>query len=170
MADMTIAQRTGPALPTAAVDTAMAMGTSVLTLDGDLPVEFLTIGDRVLTRAGARRLQGIEITVVQNARVIRIAQGSLGVDRPEADTIVTANQPILIRDWRAKALYGTETALVPAARLADGEYIRADVLAEVRLYTLRFAEEVVIYAGGLELACPAPHLSTARVTAARVTA
>lgn len=152
---MMIAQMASTAKPTAAAHTAVALGTSVLTLDGDLPVEFLCIGDRVLTRAGVRRLQGIEITVVQNARVIRIAQGSLGVDRPEADTIVTTNQPILIRDWRAKALYGTETALVPAARLADGEYIRSDVLAEVRLYTLQFAEDVVIYAGGLELACPA---------------
>ena len=155
MADMTITQTASTSQPTAAVNTAMALGTSVLTLDGDLPVEFLTIGDRVLTRAGARRLQGIVITVVQNARVIRIAQGSLGVDRPEADIIVTANQPILIRDWRAKALFGCETALVPAARLADGEYIRSEVLAEVRLYTLHFAEDAVIYAGGLELACPA---------------
>lgn len=155
MADITTALTAPTLQPVAAVKTAVALGTSVLTLDGDLPVEFLTIGDRVLTRAGARRLQGIVITVVQNARVIRIAQGSLGLDRPEADTIVTANQPILIRDWRAKALFGSETALVPAARLADGDYIRSEVLNEVRLYTLHFAEDVVIYAGGLELACPA---------------
>ena len=35
MADMTIAQMAGTAQSTAAVDTAMALGTSVLTLDGD---------------------------------------------------------------------------------------------------------------------------------------
>jgi len=133
----------------------VASGTPVLTLDGALPVEFLTIGDRVLTRAGVRRLQGIVITVVQNARVVRIAQDTLGINRPEADLIVTPDQPILIRDWRAKALYGSATALVPASRLADGEYIRSEVLAEVRLYSLHFAEDAVIYAGGLELACPA---------------
>ena len=139
---------------------AVAQGTPVLTLDGALPVEYLTVGDRVLTRAGVRRLHGITITLRQNARLMRIAQDTLGVDRPEADLIVTPDQPILIRDWRAKALYGTKTAMVPAARLADGEYIRSDVLAEVRLYSLHFAEDAVIYAGGLELACPA-----ARVTA-----
>lgn len=133
----------------------IALGTPVMTLDGELPVDFLNIGDRILTRCGARRLIGIEITRVQNARVVRIAQGTLGMDRPADDMIVAPDQPILIRDWRAKALYGKATAMVPAARLADGEYIRAEVLAEVRLYTLRFAEETVIYAGGLELACPA---------------
>lgn len=147
--------------PQASTNLAIALGTPVLTLDGALPVEFLNIGDRVLTRAGVRRLHSIEITVVKTARVIRIAQDTLGVDRPEADLIVTPDQPILIRDWRAKALYGTDAAMVPAARLADGEYIRSEVLAEVRLFTLHFAEDAVIYAGGLELACPASHRVTA---------
>lgn len=161
---MTMTSLAQTARPQASSNLAVACGTPVLTLDGALPVEFLTIGDRVLTRAGVRRLHGIEITVVQNARVMRIAQDTLGIDRPEADLIVTPDQPILIRDWRAKALYGSETALVPASRLADGEYIRSEVLAEVRLYTLHFAEDAVIYAGGLELACPATHLTAASVT------
>jgi hypothetical protein len=131
----------------------VALGTPILTLDGTLPVEFLTPGDRILTRGGARRLHGVDVTVVRNARVIRIAHDTLGVDRPSADILVTPDQPIFIRDWRARALCGTATAQVAAARLVDGEYIRVETMAEARFYTLRFDGDAVIYAGGLELSC-----------------
>lgn len=132
---------------------AILLGTPVLTLEGEMPVEFLQPGDRVLTRAGMRRLVQVEVSLVQNARVVMIAHDTLGVDRPTADVTVSAAQPILIRDWRAKALVGQTQAMIPAGRLVDGEYIRAAVLPEARFFTLAFAEDAVIYAGGLELAC-----------------
>jgi hypothetical protein len=59
----------------------------------------------------------------------------------------------LIRDWRAKALFGVRMAMVPASRLADGSFIRLEHLAQQRMYHLHFANPVVIYAGGLELGC-----------------
>ena len=134
---------------------AMLAGTSVLTQDGALPVEFLQPGDRVLTRAGMRRLAQVAVTVVHNARVVCISHGTLGIDRPDEDVTVSAAQEILVRDWRAKAMYSTSIALIPAFKLADGEYIRNLTLAEARFFTLSFAEDAVIYAGGLELSCPA---------------
>jgi hypothetical protein len=45
--------------------------------------------------------------------------------------------------------------MITAARLVDGAYIRAETLPQVRFFTLCFDQDVVIYAGGLELACPA---------------
>lgn len=145
------------AAPAAAVKSvvqhAIALGTPVLTLDGEMPVEFLSPGDRIITRTGVCRLVAVEVRVVQNARVIRIGQGMLGHERPEIDMIVSPDQPILIRDWRAQAMYGAALAMIPAARLADGEYIRDEVLDEVRLYSLHLADDAVIYANGLELAC-----------------
>lgn len=150
---MTIHAKVTAAQAITAMDHGLALATPVLSLEGMMPVEYLHPGERIITRLGALRLRAIETRVVQNARVVRIAQGVLGVDRPEADLIVAPQQPILIRDWRAKALTGQAMALIPAARLVDGAYIRAEVLAEVRLFTLRFDEDVVIYAGGLELAC-----------------
>ena len=134
---------------------AVVLGTPVLTLEGELPVEFLQPGDRVLTRSGTRRVRQVEVTVVQNARVVKIAHDTLGVDRPGVDVTVSANQQILIRDWRARAMTGKPQAMIPAARLVDGEYIRAETVAEARFFTLSFDEGAVIYAGGLELACPA---------------
>jgi hypothetical protein len=153
MAQATVGFKTFETADLVAVAHGIALGCTILTLDGEIPVEYLAPGDRILTRSGARRLRSVEMTVVRHARVIRIAAGTLGMDRPGADMIVTPDQPILIRDWRARALYGAASAMVPAARLADGEYIRAEVMDEVRFYTLRLDGPEVIYAGGLELAC-----------------
>lgn len=134
-------------------DCGMAAGTMILTLAGAMPVEFVAPGDKIITRAGARAVTAVEIAVVKDARMIRISEGVLGKDRPEADTLVSPKQPILIRDWRAKALMGVDQAVMAAERLVDGEYIRAEVVAEARIVTLRFADAQVIYAAGLELGC-----------------
>ena len=134
---------------------AVVIGTPVVTLEGELPVEFLQPGDRVVTRSGVRRVKQVAVTVVQNARVVKISHDTLGIDRPNQDVTVSAGQQILIRDWRARAMTGKPQAMIPATRLVDGEYIRAETLPEVRFFTLSFDEDAVIYAGGLELACPA---------------
>lgn len=131
----------------------LLQGTPVLTLDGELPVEFILPGDRVITRSGMRRVVQVEVTRVENARVVAIARDSLGVGRPTDEVIVSPNQPVLIRDWRAKALYGKAEAVLPAIKLCDGDFVRADILPEARFVTLRFEAAEVIYAGGVEVQC-----------------
>ena len=84
------------------VTNGVLQGTKVLTLDGEIPVDFLEIGDRVLTCAGASVLKSIEISVVTNARMIRISASTLGQERPEEDVLVPATQMVLVRDWRAR--------------------------------------------------------------------
>ncbi|MFN3845976.1 MAG: Hint domain-containing protein [Paracoccaceae bacterium] len=156
MAEMTLGTAAGTV--TAGTDMppcGIAAGTTVLTLMGAMPVEFVSPGDRIITRSGARTVTAVEIAVVNNARMIRISEGVLGKDRPEADTIVTPSQPILIRDWRAKALAGIDQAVMEAERLVDGEYIRVETVAEARIVTLRFADAQIVYAAGLELGCEA---------------
>ncbi len=133
----------------------LVAGTQVRTLDGLLPVEFLGPGDRIVTRAGSRRLEAVSVLHRRMAGVIRIRATTLGHDRPEQDLLLAPGQPVMIRDWRARALYGVEVAAIPASRLADGEFIVTEVLRQVQLFTLRFAEDEVIYAEGLEIACPA---------------
>ncbi len=134
----------------------MAAGTRIRTLDGLLPVEFLEPGDRIVTRAGARRLVAVSVVPRRNLDVVRIRASTLGHDRPESDLLVGPAQGVIVRDWRARALYGADVAVIAAARLADGEFILCERLPSVRLYTLRFAEDEVIWADGLELGCPAP--------------
>lgn len=128
-------------------------GTDVLTSAGALPVEYLSARDRIVTRHGLMRLGAVQMQKIAQLRLIRIATDTLGVGRPETDVLVGEGQLILIRDWRARALFGTDTAMVPAARLADGHLIRAETHRDVRLYTLHFDHAEIIYAGGLQLGC-----------------
>jgi hypothetical protein len=132
---------------------ALSAGTTVLTLDGALPVQFLAIGDRVITRAGARTLRNIIVTQAEAVRLVRVSARSLTPDSPEDDVILPPDQPVFVRDWRAPALMGQRQGMVPVRKLMDGEHIRAETFAEMRLFTLRFDREEVIYAGGMELVC-----------------
>lgn len=131
----------------------LVAGTRILTADGALPVEYLGPGDRIVTRSGLRVLQAVTVQRVRRAAMVRIGHDTLGVGRPEADVLVAAGQNVLIRDWRAQAMYGCAQAMIPAARLVDGQLIRAEALSDVRLFGLQFDGPEVIYAGGLELGC-----------------
>ncbi|PWK61136.1 Hint domain-containing protein [Roseicyclus mahoneyensis] len=132
---------------------AIAPGTCVLTLDGALPVDHLYPGDRLVTRHGARRIEAIDrVTLAAGTAIVSIAQNALG-GRPERDLWLPAGQRIVIRDWRAKALYGQAQVCIAVGQLVDGEYIRLSELpAEVMAYALRFGRPEVFYADGLELA------------------
>ena len=133
----------------------MVSGTLVRTLEGVLPVDDLTPGDRIVTRAGARRLTSVSVVHRKQAGLVRVRASTMGHDRPDQDILVAPGQPVLIRDWRAQALYGVPVAAIPASRLVDGEFVSLELHRDVRLFTLRFDEDEVVYAEGLELACPA---------------
>ena len=59
---------------------------------------------------------------------------------------------MLIRDWRAKAMFGQPQAVVPAFELIDDEFIRDEGLQMLDLCILSFDRPHVIYAGGMEIA------------------
>lgn len=127
-------------------------GTILLTQDGEMPVEFLSPGDRIITRdRGFVPLRHIT-RAPQCVRAIRFAAGSLGDTRPDCDLILPAGQLVLIRDWRAQALFGTAQAMVRADALVDGEFICDLGPREMPLFQLNFDSAHVLYAGGLEVA------------------
>ena len=130
----------------------IALGTIILTLDGEIPVEHLSAGDRIITRdSGMAVLKAIHTQEI-TTRPYRISADRLGPGRPDVDTLVTADQPILVRGLLAKALFTTDNAMVPVSRLADGEYIAKCEEQTLRVYELEFDTPHVIYANGLELA------------------
>lgn len=130
----------------------IAKGTIVLTLDGEIPVEHLNAGDRVITRdTGIATLRAVHMREV-TFTPYKISADRLGEGRPVADTLVAADQHILVRGLLAKALYDTETAMVPVSRLADGEYIAKCSEQTLRIYELEFDTAHVVYANGLEIA------------------
>ncbi|WP_167767094.1 Hint domain-containing protein [Jannaschia formosa] len=125
----------------------IARGTEILTARGPVRVEMLRPGDRVITReSGMRQIRAISPVEVP---VLRVAPDSLGLARPERETVVAADQHLVLRDWRAGALFDAERALVPAARLQDGCQITAAGRGEV--FRLDFGRPATIWANGLEL-------------------
>lgn len=140
------------ATPTTAMG--LAFGSTVLTAQGERTVETLAPGDRIITRDGIRRLTAA-ITDELTGTVVRVSASALGHDRPDADLCLAPGQLLLLRDWRAQALYGTPSALVPVSRLTDGEYISIEATETLQVVTLCFDAPCVIYAHGLEIACPA---------------
>ncbi len=130
-------------------------GTTIMTLDGEMPVEHLNAGDRVITRdSGMAILRDIKVTTVK-AHAIRIKAGSLGHTRPDRDMMVMPGTQLHIRDWRAEALFGQPAALVAASRLVDGEYLAETNLREVNVYELTFDRQHILYADGMEVASAA---------------
>ena len=135
---------------------ALATGTIVLTLDGAIPVEFINEGDRVITRDSGMAV--VRHVRRSRARVnaVSVKAGSLGNTRPDRDAVLPASQELLIRDWRAEALFGASQALVPVSRLVDGEFIRDLGEQEIALVELVFDTPHILYADGLEVASAAP--------------
>ncbi len=146
--------RPAPRGPSTSVfaNSGLPMGTTVYTLAGALAVEALYPGDRVITRdAGAQTLLDIRRHIVPpEMRMVKVTGNALG-GKPTQDTVLPGEQRVLIRDWRAQALYGTPTARVPLSRLVDGEYLRWTDDRPEAVISLHFAHPYIIYANGLEL-------------------
>ena len=139
--------QTGPTVQTAGI----AMGTVILTLDGEIPVEHLSAGDRIITRdSGMAVLKSIHTQKI-TTRPYRISADRLGPGRPDIDTLVTPDQPVLVRGLLSRALFARDNAIVPVSQLADGEYIAKCEEQTLRVYQLEFDTPHVIYANGLEL-------------------
>ena len=129
-------------------------GSIILTLDGEMPVEHLLPGDRIVTRdTGMAVLSSVHRHVLR-VRAVRILAGSLGDTRPDRDVVLPEGQQVLVRDWRAKALFGLRQVAVSAQALIDGEFIISEGLMTMVLHELRFDTAHVIYADGLELVAP----------------
>lgn len=143
--------RTVPLTPSA---TGICEGAHVMTMDGHLPIEYLLLGDRVITDAGARRLQLITAAPVKGCGVL-IRKGALGPQRPIDDMYLAPQQRIQLLDWNNGALWGSDQTGVPIERLIDGDRIKwPDRVGPPLTYHLDFGEDVVIYVEGLEVPCP----------------
>lgn len=140
-----------PALPVVgprARPTGLVAGTLVRTEQGELPVEFLLGGDMILTQGHG--LVQLRATSVLEARAIDVVR-FLGTVPGSDDLIVPADQPILVRDWRAMVVHDRESILTPAASLVDDGQIRRERVAQVRLFRLHFDRPQVLFANGIEV-------------------
>ncbi len=130
----------------------IGLGTGVLTSDGELPVEFLEPGDRIVTYdRGLARLDRVAVRLVPARDAVRVRPSVLDPDGDGRDFILSARQLLLVRDWRARFLWNRPIALVEACQLVDGAHVaRLSGDAPVRLFQLVFddRQHLVEIAGG----------------------
>ena len=141
-------------------DTGIPGASLIMTLDGEGEVTDLRPGARIITRdSGAAVLRRVRRRRVV-ARSVHVRAGSLGHNRPDHDAILAAGQPVLVRDWRALALFGAPQALMPAERLVDGEFVTLRDPAPMVLHDLEFDTPHVLYVDGLEVASALVRVAT----------
>ncbi len=144
-------RHTGQFTPFVNLDTGLVKGAMLLTLDGEMPVEFVSVGDKLITRdTGISKVTHIQRTT-RKVHQIALSAGSLGHTRPERDAVLSGDQMVLIRDWRARSMFNSEVALVAARSLVDGEFITDLGMQETTLYQIFCDGPHILYCDGLEL-------------------
>lgn len=136
-------------------------GTRLKTEKGELPIEEIGPGDRVLTRddgpqevlwSGNRRMSGARLFAMPDQRPIRMRAGALGIDRPDAELVVSPEHRILVTGRAAQDLWGEPEVLVRAADLVSDHYVTVDhSLRETHYVHLMLDRHQVVWANGLEV-------------------
>jgi hypothetical protein len=103
-------------------------GTRIATARGEVAVEALNVGDRIITRDnGLQEIRWIgccaysseDFEAAAHLRPIRICKGALGNDLPERDMMVSPNHRILVSNDKT-ALYFEESEVLVAAKHLTG--------------------------------------------------
>ncbi len=129
----------------------LPVGTPILTSQGTMAVEFLSAGDNIITRnGGAQPLVDVHATT-HATRGIKFTAGCFGESGPAEDVILPPDQPMLLRDWRARAFFGQSQAMIRAGQLVDDEFILDIGPRKLVLFRLAFDRPRIIYANGIEL-------------------
>jgi hypothetical protein len=135
-----------------------AQGTLIKTIKGEVPIEDLRQGDRVLTFdcgyqpiswIGGRSLGQTELEQNPKLRPIRIQAGALGPNLPEQDLIVSPQHRILIKSVIAVRMFDTAEVLVPANKLLTlpGIDIEWDV-DSVDYFHMLFEHHQIVFSNG----------------------
>ena len=132
----------------------------ILTEAGEMPVERLVPGTRVMTRdnglqelrwTGSRVVDAAMLDQNPNLRPIRIAAGALGLNQPSAPLSVSRQHRIMIRSSVARTLFGTEEILAPACQLTDVPGIAVDMsVSQVTYCHLMFDAHQVVDSNGAQ--------------------
>ncbi|MDK3018080.1 Hint domain-containing protein [Pseudodonghicola flavimaris] len=133
-------------------------GTLIATLRGEVPVEELQTGDRVLTLDNgprplrlivSRRLDAAALQRAPKLRPVRIAAGALGPRVPREDLLVSQQHRMLVSSRIALRMFDAAEVLVAAKHLigAPGITLARD-LPEVTYYHFLFDQHQIVSANG----------------------
>jgi len=132
-------------------------GTRIATPRGELLVEELEVGDRVITRdngiqeirwLGARRLNGLELALADHLQPVLIRKGALGGGLPERDMMVSPNHRLLIANDRTALYFEDREVLVAAKHLVGMEGVERITRSAVTYIHFMFDQHEVVLSDG----------------------
>ena len=103
-------------------------GTLIATARGELPVEDLEVGDKIITRdngiqelrwIGAKRLDGRALKKEPHLQPVLVQKGSLGNNLPERDMLISPNHRMLVNNDRVSLYFEDNEVLVSAKHLVN---------------------------------------------------
>lgn len=134
--------------------------TKIQTLLGEVAVEDLKVGDRVLTQdhgmqpirwIGSQTISRQIASILPDLMPVRIKSGTFGANLPHADLLLSPQHRVLVRSKIVAKMIGAFEALVAVKHLVgmDGveQLIHADM--EVEYFHILFDHHEVIFADGL---------------------
>ncbi|MDO6614174.1 MULTISPECIES: Hint domain-containing protein [Pacificibacter] len=135
-----------------------ASGTLIKTCEGEIAVEDLKVGDKVLTLddgyqpirwIGMRKLSAQDLTENPKLRPIRIRAGALGNDMPTQDLTVSPQHRVLANSKIAERMFGVNEVLVGAKHLIELDGVEvAEDMAEVTYVHFLFEEHQIVFSNG----------------------
>lgn len=132
-------------------------GTRIATPRGEVAVEDLREGDRVITRdngmqeirwVGARTLTSAELISAPYLRPVRIRAGALGQGLPERDMLVSPQHRLLLTSERAALYFGEREVLSPAKHLTGMEGIEEVRATNITYIHFMFDRHEVVLSDG----------------------
>ena len=132
-------------------------GTLIATPRGEIPVEELRAGDRVITRdngiqqirwVGRKDLTWADLSLNPHLKPILIRKGSLGNGLPERDMMVSPNHRVLVANDRTALYFDEHEVLVAAKHLVAGRGVHeVDSMGTSYLHFMFDRHEVVLSNG-----------------------
>jgi Ca2+-binding RTX toxin-like protein len=132
-------------------------GTQIATPKGEIAVEDLVVGDRVITRdngiqvirwIGRRDLTAADLTVNDTLRAVMIRQGALGYGLPERDMIVSPQHRILISNDETMLYFDEREVLVAAKHLVGRPGVERMDATDISYIHVMFDNHEVILSDG----------------------
>jgi Hint domain len=132
-------------------DSGIFKGTRLLTADGDMPVEYLSDADRVITRdQGMCKIRNIR-RVFGPVPCVMITAGALGEGQPTENTLLPAGQLVLIRIAPKGTRFGFLPVLLPVGQLVDYGVAEHAGIEQQNLFQITCDKPHILYVQGLEI-------------------
>ncbi|MCB1354995.1 MAG: Hint domain-containing protein [Maritimibacter sp.] len=132
-------------------------GTLIATPKGEVPVERLRVGDRVITRdngiqeikwVGARAIGFAELARAQHLAPIHIRAGALGNGLPERDMLLSPNHRVLVANDRTSLYFDEREVLAAAKHLVNSKGIQVIQPIEVTYIHFMCQNHEVVLSNG----------------------